>query len=296
LVINNLGGSAPTLTPTGTLTLTGGTTVSTVNAGAVATIGTGTLDLNAAGAYSINVGATVVNGQDVAPWQAGLIINSVIQNGGISKSGAGVLQLGGASTFAGGVNVTAGGLIIGSDTNSLLLNDSVVTGPVGTGTLTMGANTTLLAGGAARTITNNVTFQGDSVFNGTNNLTLNGTTTLPSIWNATVTAPQMTVTIGDATPSIVTDEINKSGLGTLVVGNYAGTINATGVASRSPQTHTCATMVSSARTRSTSAGGSFVPVERTIVSTTRPVMRIRPSAAISAVSPVAIQPSAWSTR
>lgn len=228
LVINNLGGSAPTLTPTGTLTLTGGTTVSTVNAGAVATIGTGTLDLNAAGAYSINVGATVVNGQDVAPWQAGLIINSVIQNGGISKSGAGVLQLGGASTFAGGVNVTAGGLIIGSDTNSLLLNDLVVTGPVGTGTLTMGANTTLLAGGAARTITNNVTFLGDSVFNGTNNLTLNGTTTLPSIWNATVTAPQMTVTIGDATPSIVTDEINKSGLGTLVVGNYAGTINATG--------------------------------------------------------------------
>ena len=38
----------------------------------------------------------------------------------------------------------------------------------------------------------------------------------------------MTVTIGDAGPSLSSDVINKSGLGILVVGNYAGTIQATG--------------------------------------------------------------------
>jgi autotransporter-associated beta strand protein len=228
LTFNNNGGTAPTLNPTGVLTLTGGITSNPTNPGTISTISNGTLDLNAAGSYSINVAATLVNGVDVAPWQAGLIINSVIDNGGIVKTGAGVLQLGGASTFAGGLTVNAGGLIIATDTNSLVLNDPVTTGPVGTGTLTMAANTTMLAGGAARTITNNVTFLGDSVFNGTNNLTLNGTTTLPAIWNAVVTAPQMTVTIGDASPSVGTDVINKSGLGILTVGNYAGTINASG--------------------------------------------------------------------
>jgi autotransporter-associated beta strand protein len=228
LTFNNNGGAAPTLNPTGVLTLTGGITSNPTNPGTVSIISNGTLDLNGAGSYSINVAATLINSVDVAPWQAGLIINSAIQNGAIVKTGAGVLQLGGASTFAGGLTVNAGGLIIATDTNSLILNDPVTTGPVGTGTLTMAANTTMLAGGAARTITNNVTFLGDSVFNGTNNLTLNGITTLPSVWNATVTAPQMTVTIGDASPSLGTDVINKSGLGILTVGNYAGTINASG--------------------------------------------------------------------
>lgn len=228
ITFNNNGGAAPTLNPTGVLTLTGGIASNPTNPGTVSTISNGTLDLNGAGSYSINVAATLINSVDVAPWQAGLIINSAIQNGAIVKTGAGVLQLGGASTFAGGLTVNAGGLIIATDTNSLILNDPVATGPVGTGTLTMAANTTMLAGGAARTITNNVTFLGDSVFNGTNNLTLNGITTLPSVWNATVTAPQMTVTIGDASPSLGTDVINKSGLGILTVGNYAGTINASG--------------------------------------------------------------------
>jgi autotransporter-associated beta strand protein len=228
ITFNNNGGTAPTLNPTGVLTLTGGITSNPTNPGTVSIISNGTLDLNAVGSYAINVAATLINGVDVAPWQAGLIINSVIDNGGIVKSGAGLLQLGGASTFAGGLTVNAGGLVIATDTNSLVINDPVVTGPVGTGTLTMAANTTMLAGGAARTITNNVTFLGDSVFNGTNNLTLNGITTLPAVWNATVTAPQMTVTIGDASPSLGTDVINKSGLGILTVGNYAGTINASG--------------------------------------------------------------------
>ena len=123
--------------------------------------------------------------------------------------------------------MTAGGLIIGASSDGAALNDVVISGPLGTGTVTMAANTTLQSTGAY-TVANNFVFLGDTVFNGTNSLTLNGITTLPSIWNATVTAPQMTVTIGDASPSLSSDVINKSGLGILVVGNYAGTIQATG--------------------------------------------------------------------
>ena len=227
--IINSGGGTPTITPTGILTLTGGITSTSVNAGAIATIGTGTLDLNGAGAFSINVGAVTVNGQAVAPWQGDLIINSTIQNGGITKSGTGNLQLGGQSTFAGGVTITSGGLVLASDTNSILLNDPVVTGPVGTGTLTLsGAVTTVVASGGARTITNNVVITGDTIFAGTNSITFNGDTTLPTTWNANVVAPNVVVTIGNVIGSLGTDEVNKSGLGTLSLGNYNGTINIAG--------------------------------------------------------------------
>ena len=234
LAINNNGGGGPSLIPTGTLTLTGGLTLTTDNAGGVATIGAGNLDLNGASSYSMNIGATIVNGKDVAPWQAGLIINSLVQNGGIAKSGNGLLQLGGQSTYAGGTNVSAGGLIIAANSTPSAYSgtpgvpDAITSGPVGTGAVTMAVNTTMVAGIANAAVTNNITFLGDTVFNGTNSLFLNGVSTLPSIWNATVTAPQMTVTLADASPSLATDSINKSGLGILVVGNYAGTISATG--------------------------------------------------------------------
>ena len=222
ITFNNMGGAAPTVTPTGTLTLTSGITVNTMNAGAVATIGAGTLDLNGAGAFAMNVGATVVNGVDVAPWQAGLNITSLIQNGGITKTGAGLLQLSnGLSTFAGGINVTSGGLVIGASSTG------PISGPLGAGTVTMAANTTLVSTGNF-SVNNDFVFLGDTVFNGTQNLTLNGLTTLPSVWNATVTAPQMTVTISDASGSLATDVVNKSGLGTLNIGSYNGTINAAG--------------------------------------------------------------------
>ncbi len=226
ITFNNMGGGAPTLNPTGTLTLTGGIAVTTMNAGAISAISNGTLDLNAAPAYSVNVGATLVNGKDVAPWQSGLTINSIIQNGGIAKSGNGMLQLGGQSTFTGGINASAGGLIIAANSSPNGLLDPVISGPLGTGAVTMAGGTSLVAGVANAQVSNDFTFLGNTVFNGVNNLTLNGVTTLPAIWNATVTAPQMTVTIGDINAGAGT--INKDGLGILVVGNFAGAINAAG--------------------------------------------------------------------
>jgi autotransporter-associated beta strand protein len=233
VTIDNDGGAAPTLTPTGTLTLTGvgGIAVTTSNPAAVAVISTGTLDLNANAAFSVSVGATLANGKDVAPWQAGLNISAIIQNGGISKSGNGVLQLSGQSTFAGGVSVTSGALILGADSSPTI--GTPASGPVGVGILTMATGTRLGSAGAY-TISNDVIFGangsgvGSHVFTGVNNLTLSGVTTLPAEWNVEIVAPQMTVSIADATPSGPSDVINKSGLGVLNVGNYAGTLQATG--------------------------------------------------------------------
>jgi autotransporter-associated beta strand protein len=142
-----------------------------------------------------------------------------------------VLQLGGQSTFAGGVNVTAGALLVGADSSPVA--GVVLAGPLGTGTLTMATGTRLGSAGAYA-VGNNVTFGGDGsgvgshVFTGVNNLTLNGVTTLPATWNVEIVAPQMTLTVADASPSQAADVINKSGLGTLIIGSYAGTLQAVG--------------------------------------------------------------------
>ena len=66
----------------------------------------------------------------------------------------------------------------------------------------------------------------------------------------------------------------------------SGTTRATGAARPSPTTHTCATASSSARVRSTSAGGSFTPLASTITSLSRPVITRWPASSIAATSPV----------
>ncbi len=240
LTFNNNGGGNSTVTPgvaADTLKLTGGINSNPTNVGGIATIGTGNLDLNANNSFPITVAATLINGSDVAPWQSGLTINSVVINGGIAKAGAGMLQLGGASTFTGGVMVNAGGLVLALDSTPSTSLATVTSGPLGTGTLTLASGTSLVAT-ATRIIANNVVFQGtgaagatvgSNTFNGTANLTLNGTTSLPNTWNATITAPQMTVSIPNVVGSVSTDVINKSGLGVLTLtGSYLGTLQTSG--------------------------------------------------------------------
>jgi hypothetical protein len=68
----------------------------------------------------------------------------------------------------------------------------------------------------------------------------------------------------------------------------SGTMSAIGADSPLPVTQTCATTGSSASAASTSAGGTFVPPDKTSVSTSRPVIRTWPSASIAARSPVSI--------
>ena len=180
----------------------------------------------------MDVGAVSVAGRDVAPLTATLIVNSVIQNGGIAKSGSGLLQLGGQNTFTGGVNATAGGLVIGASTVAI---SGGFTGPFGTGTVSMASGTRLLAASAGLSVQNAFTFGesspgvGSIVFGGLNNFNLTGSSTIPStLWNVEVTAPQTTVSITDVLGDSGTSSIFKTGLGTLNVGGFDGDISATG--------------------------------------------------------------------
>jgi autotransporter-associated beta strand protein len=221
LAFNANGGASPTVNTGGALTVNGAITSTPLNVGNVATIA-GTLDLGNT-ARTITVNPTIINGQDIAPWQSGLTINALLQNGSIVKQGLGALQVGGASTFAGGVNLQAGSLIIGANSTSSAAGGAMTSGPLGTGTLTIGAGTTLLAS-ATSTVANPVTIGGDFTFGGINTLQLNGATALPVgvNTNITVTAPNMIAALGGPI-SGSGSSITKLGLGTLEIGNQPST-------------------------------------------------------------------------
>ncbi|MFM9001383.1 MAG: hypothetical protein ACKORB_07145 [Opitutia bacterium] len=240
VTFDNGGGGGIVLNPGGVLTLSGGIVATSTNATASAVIGSesigsslaGVIDLDTAAAFSMNVGAVSVSGRDVAPYTPTLIINSVVQNGGITKSGNGLLQLGAQNTFAGGINVTGGGLVIGASTTPI---SGGFTGPFGSGAVTMATGTRLLASTANLTVQNAFAFGDDGsgtgsvVFGGLNNFTLSGSATIPlTQWNVEVTAPQTTVSIADISGELSSTVIRKSGLGFLNLGGFDGSIEADG--------------------------------------------------------------------
>jgi autotransporter-associated beta strand protein len=229
VTINNSGGtSAPTVAlGSGTLNLTGSTPIAATssNVATTATISGGTIDIGS-GAKTFDVGAISFNGANLAPIQSALTISATIQGAAsVTKSSGGMLQLSGANTFSGGMNVTGGGLIIGVSSTPTG-NGTIVSGPVGTGTLTMAAGTTLESTGAF-TVLNPLVIQGNLNFAGANNLTFNGPITLPGgPITIDVAAPTMTASLlGNI--SGTTSNITKTGLGNLVLssGNGAGSIN-----------------------------------------------------------------------
>jgi autotransporter-associated beta strand protein len=78
----------------------------------------------------------------------------------ITKAGPGILRLYGASTFSGGVNLSAGGIFIGGNSTG----DPPTSGPLGTGTFTMGNGTAIgvpTTGSPGYTVSNSVTIDGD---------------------------------------------------------------------------------------------------------------------------------------
>ena len=218
LTFNNNGGTAPNITTTGgILSLTGATqiTASSNNVGSTAVVTAGTLDF-AGNAGAITVNPISFNNQGVAPWQPTLSIAAVIQDAaGVTVSGGGVLQLSGANTFGGGVNVNGpSGILIGASSNPSTVGSTVLSGPLGTGTLTLGSGASLLSGGAF-TVANPISAVGDFAFNGVTGLTLNGTLALQasSNTNLTVTAPATTLTVGGAISGA--SGITKLGFGAL---------------------------------------------------------------------------------
>ena len=220
-----------------TLTLTGDVSASNDSFQALATITTsyaiGTaaapsyLDLNNRNATFTITGSAPV----------GMVVSSVIQDGGIIKKGPSTLFLSAANnTFSGvsggpGITLNNGGLAFNNGTageGSILINAD------------LGATVSLMAGSGPATISNPITVSSNFTFGGTffqNNLTLAGKLTLTTSPVITVSSEAVTGTISGQIDPIVSVGITKAGPGTLVlapptygnaINNYTGatTINA----------------------------------------------------------------------
>lgn len=222
---NNGGGStnpAINIATGGVLNLEGNIAVTSSNVGSTVTIAGGTLALGAS-SRTLDVAPISYNGENLSPDQAALNITSVITGTGVGlvKTGAGFLQLGGASTFTGGVNLQAGGIVFGAGSTGAA--GAVTSGPLGTGTLTIGNNTAVSADGTARTIANATTVNGNFTMGVRGPtvsaaLTLSGAMAWGSASNRTVTVnsvPTISQTIsGQITGS---GGITKEGIGTLAL-------------------------------------------------------------------------------
>ena len=124
------------------------------------------------------------------------------------------MVLSGASTYTGGTTLdTNTSIIFGANTTG-----SVTNGPVGTGTLTLNNNSTILSDGTIRTIANATSVQGNFTVGGTvanNSVILSGAMSLAAgAHTVTVNSPQVTATI-TGTISGGTN-VTKAGAGTLI--------------------------------------------------------------------------------
>jgi len=141
IVFNSNGGTAtPTVTGGTQMTITGDIASTPTNV-AVTPLISVKLDLNGSDAHDITVAAlpegNLVNNGAIPLALNGLKISSVIQNGGFTKKGAGVLNLTGNNTFAGQLTVEEGVL------NVATVNNSGAAGPLGQSALSviMGGST-----------------------------------------------------------------------------------------------------------------------------------------------------------
>jgi autotransporter-associated beta strand protein len=239
LMFENTGGTTNPLVTVGagnTLTLTAAAAVTVLNSNAltVPTISLGTLALTS-GTKTFDIQGPTVAGQLYSIISPALNVTSVITGAGssINKIGSGILQLSAQNTFDGGVNLQSGGILFSVSSTSVSLNQGLTSGPLGTGGLTAAAGTTLLVDGS-RTISNDITFAGNPIFDSTANsawtLTLNGNITLPSgAIQIGVNNPALTVNMLGNIPNMSSiTNITKTGLGILNFNStgYTGDFNA----------------------------------------------------------------------
>ena len=141
------------------------------------------------------------------------------------------VTLSGANTYAGGTQVVTGTLNLGSST--AVAGSTIVSGPVGTGTLTIGspdtlgaaAEPTLLAVGAARTIANPVAVANHFAVTGTNALTFSGATDLGNAARIITVNSLAPATFSGPISGAAGSALVKDGPGTLVLtgtNTYAG--------------------------------------------------------------------------
>lgn len=136
---------ASIVTGTGTLTIQGNVTLNATGGGAVGATVSGNLNLGGAvGATGDGATRTFNVGNGTAA--SDLTIASVVSNGGVTKSGAGTLTLGGANNYSGTTTVSGGLLNING---SITSNTTVASGGMlgGTGTINSGNTLTVQNGG-----------------------------------------------------------------------------------------------------------------------------------------------------
>lgn len=175
----------------GTLQYTGGT--ASTDRGA--TVGA------AGGVVEVTAGGVVLTGSGV-----------VVGSGALTKTGDGVLALSGANTFSGGVTLNGGQLNINNG------GASSANSAIGTGTLTIGANTTIdnTSGSDLTLLPNNPqVWGGNFTYAGSaNSLNLGaGNVSLPA--TRTLTVNGSTLTVGGVISGA--GGLTKAGLGTLVL-------------------------------------------------------------------------------
>ncbi|MCE9609012.1 MAG: autotransporter-associated beta strand repeat-containing protein [Chthoniobacter sp.] len=195
LAFNSSGGTGnPTVNTGGVLTITGAITSTPGNVAVVPQL-SGTLNLNGQPAASISVSAHADgNYVNNATPLNGLTISAVIQNGGLTKTGTGVLNVTNNNTFTGQLTVAQGVLNVDSinnvSTNGRLGNNasSVILGGSGTtgtleytgGNLSSNKPLTMATGGTGEvqvdTTATTLTLSG--LIDGSGGLTKSGTGTL----------------------------------------------------------------------------------------------------------------------
>ena len=165
LAFNNNGGAAPNISTAGTLlTLTGDITANSMNVVGPSVITAGNIEIGA-GVRTITTNPVTFDGTAggtvISPYTDTLRITAVLQSaattGSLAKAGTGILELNGASTFAGGVDLQAGGLYLTLPS----VGTPVTSGPLGIGNLTISGNNTTISGSAV-TVANNIIWGGSA--------------------------------------------------------------------------------------------------------------------------------------
>lgn len=134
-----------------------------------------------------------------------LDVSAIISNGGLQKTGAGGPRLAGANTFASGLSLIGGTLVVANNAAA------------GTGTLAFSTGTTIQAEGA-RSLTNALTLGGDFTIAGgvSDSLNFSGAATLTGNRFLTTANTATTTFSGAISQSGGTRGLTKAGAGTLV--------------------------------------------------------------------------------